>query len=169
MATTGIDICSPYGMACTECNDLVVAPKWSAYASKREVRHIWSCENCGHEIEMTVNTVLAPDRNPARALNGRSSGEQSRSEGVRYVKGQPHVRYERMRGRRAEALDCVVYGWAARSAIPVNYDQREMTLRSADRSKSFAQLARQVAEVNMGATMFFNRTIRIQSVMAGPD
>ena len=55
MATTGIDICSPYGMACTECNDLLVAPKWSAYVSKREVRHFWSCENCGHEIEMTVN------------------------------------------------------------------------------------------------------------------
>ena len=55
MATTEIDICSPYGMACTECNDLLVAPKWSAYVSKREVRHFWSCENCGHEIEMTVN------------------------------------------------------------------------------------------------------------------
>jgi transcription elongation factor Elf1 len=55
MATTGIDICSPYGMACTECNDLLVAPKWSAYVSKREVCHFWSCENCGHEIEMTVN------------------------------------------------------------------------------------------------------------------
>jgi hypothetical protein len=26
-----------------------------AYVSKREVRHFWSCENCGHEIEMTVN------------------------------------------------------------------------------------------------------------------
>jgi transcription elongation factor Elf1 len=59
MATTGIDICSPYGMACTECNDLLVAPKWSAYVSKREVRHIWSCENCGHEIEMTVNPRIS--------------------------------------------------------------------------------------------------------------
>ena len=55
MATTGIDNCSPYGMACTECNDLLVAPRWSAYVSKLEVRHFWSCENCGHEIEMTVN------------------------------------------------------------------------------------------------------------------
>jgi transcription elongation factor Elf1 len=55
MATTGIDICSPYGMACTECNDLLVAPKWSAYVSKHEVRHFWSCENCGHEIEMAGN------------------------------------------------------------------------------------------------------------------
>jgi transcription elongation factor Elf1 len=55
MSTRGIGNCSPYGMACTECNDLLVAPKWSAYVSKHEVRHFWSCENCGHEIEMTVN------------------------------------------------------------------------------------------------------------------
>jgi hypothetical protein len=33
----------------------MVAPNWSAYVSKHEVRHVWSCENCGHEIEMTVN------------------------------------------------------------------------------------------------------------------
>jgi len=55
MATTGIDNCSPYGMVCTECHDLLVAPRWSAYLSKHKVRHFWSCENCGHEIEMTVN------------------------------------------------------------------------------------------------------------------
>jgi PHP family Zn ribbon phosphoesterase len=45
MATTWIDNCSPYGMACTECNDV----------SKHEVRHVWSCENCGREIETVVN------------------------------------------------------------------------------------------------------------------
>ncbi len=55
MATTWIDNCSPYGMACTECNDLVVAPNWSAYVSKHEVRHVWSCENRGREIETVVN------------------------------------------------------------------------------------------------------------------
>jgi uncharacterized protein with PIN domain len=55
MATIGIDNYSPYGMACIECNDLLVAPKWSAYVSKHAVRHFWSCENCGHDIEMTVN------------------------------------------------------------------------------------------------------------------
>jgi len=55
MVTTGIDNYSRYGMACSECNDLLVAPRWSAYLGKHEVRHFWSCENCGHEIEMTVN------------------------------------------------------------------------------------------------------------------
>ena len=33
---------------------LTDAPKWSAYATKYEVRHFWSCDNCGHEIEMVV-------------------------------------------------------------------------------------------------------------------
>jgi transcription elongation factor Elf1 len=55
MTTAGIVGCSPYGMACTECNELVIAPEWSGYVGKHEVRHFWSCENCGHEIEMLVN------------------------------------------------------------------------------------------------------------------
>jgi uncharacterized protein with PIN domain len=57
MATTGIVVC--YGMACTECNDLLVAPTWSAYVSKHEVRHIWSCESCGRQIEMAVNPRIS--------------------------------------------------------------------------------------------------------------
>jgi primosomal protein N' len=55
MATAGIVDCSPYGMACTECNELVIAPEGSEYLGTHEVRHFWSCENCGHEIEMLVN------------------------------------------------------------------------------------------------------------------
>ena len=62
MVTTGIDNYSPYGMPCTECSDLLVAPRWSAYVSKYEVRHFWSCENCGYEIEVTVNRVLSPSK-----------------------------------------------------------------------------------------------------------
>jgi hypothetical protein len=55
MATAWRDNCARSGKACSECNDLLVAPKWSAYVSNHEVRHVWSCENCGHEIEMAVN------------------------------------------------------------------------------------------------------------------
>jgi len=55
MATAGIVVCSPYGMTCTECNELVIAAKSSAHVSNHEVRHFWSCDNCGHEIEMSVN------------------------------------------------------------------------------------------------------------------
>jgi hypothetical protein len=37
MLTTGMDNRARYGMACTECNNLLVAPKWSAYVSNHEV------------------------------------------------------------------------------------------------------------------------------------
>ena len=68
MATTGVDNCSPYGMTCTECNDLVVAPNWSAYVSKHEVRHVWSCENCGREIETVVNPRINAAPGPNTSL-----------------------------------------------------------------------------------------------------
>jgi transcription elongation factor Elf1 len=55
MATAGIVVCSSYGMTCTGCNELVIAPRSSAHVSNHEVRHFWSCENCGHEIELSVN------------------------------------------------------------------------------------------------------------------
>ena len=61
----GVDNCSPYGMVCSECNDSLIAPRWSAYVSKHEVRHFWSCENYGHEIEMMVN----PRMNAASKLS----------------------------------------------------------------------------------------------------
>jgi RNase P subunit RPR2 len=52
---TWTNVCSPYGMACIKCDHLLIAPKWSAYATKHEVRHFWSCDNCGHEIEIVVD------------------------------------------------------------------------------------------------------------------
>jgi phage terminase large subunit GpA-like protein len=48
---------------------------------------------------------------------------------VRYKAGQPVRRFERISGRaRAEALDCLVYAFAARSACPVQLDRREAEL-----------------------------------------
>ena len=70
MATTWVENCLPYGMACTECNNLLVAPNWSAYVSKHEVRHLWSCENCGREIEMTVNPRISPSETQ-QGVDGR--------------------------------------------------------------------------------------------------
>jgi transcription elongation factor Elf1 len=75
MATTGIDNYSPYGMACTECNDLLVAPRRSAYVSNHEVRHVWSCENCGREIETVVN----PRSNAAPGLVDFTLGQRGAS------------------------------------------------------------------------------------------
>lgn len=48
---------------------------------------------------------------------------------VRYAKGQPQRRFERISGRAAEALDCVVYAFAARQLVNVNWDSREADLR----------------------------------------
>ncbi len=49
---------------------------------------------------------------------------------TRYVKGQPQRRFERVPGRRAEALDCVVYAIAARQVVHVNFEEREAQLRA---------------------------------------
>lgn len=43
---------------------------------------------------------------------------------VRYVRGQPTRRFERIPGRRAEALDCCVYAFAARQLVNVNWARR---------------------------------------------
>jgi phage terminase large subunit GpA-like protein len=48
---------------------------------------------------------------------------------VRYARGRPIRRFERIPGRRAEALDCLVYATAARSAAPIQLDQRADNLR----------------------------------------
>src|SRR5262245_25685066 len=49
MATARIVVCSSYGIACTECKELVFAPNRSRYVDRNEVRHLWTCEDCGHE------------------------------------------------------------------------------------------------------------------------
>jgi phage terminase large subunit GpA-like protein len=43
---------------------------------------------------------------------------------IRYMRGQPVRRFERIPGRRAEALDCLVYAHAARSGLQLNLDVR---------------------------------------------
>lgn len=50
---------------------------------------------------------------------------------VRYKRGVPMRQFERIPGRRAETLDCVVYGWAARKLINMNPDRRAEELASA--------------------------------------
>lgn len=49
---------------------------------------------------------------------------------VRYSRGQPQRRFERIPGRRAEALDCVVYALAARQVVHINFEEREAQLRA---------------------------------------
>jgi phage terminase large subunit GpA-like protein len=44
---------------------------------------------------------------------------------IRYRHGQPYKRFERIAGRRSEALDCLVYGFAVRDLLGVRFDQLE--------------------------------------------
>lgn len=48
---------------------------------------------------------------------------------IRYSRGQPQRRFERIPGRRAEALDCTCYAFAARQILNINWDQRADDLR----------------------------------------
>jgi phage terminase large subunit GpA-like protein len=50
---------------------------------------------------------------------------------VRYQRGQPIRRFERKPGMRAEALDCLVYAWAARHMLSIPLDAREAELTRA--------------------------------------
>jgi phage terminase large subunit GpA-like protein len=47
---------------------------------------------------------------------------------VRYARGQPHRVFERYPGRLAEALECLVYALAARTAITTPSPHREAEL-----------------------------------------
>lgn len=49
---------------------------------------------------------------------------------VRYTRGQPTRIFERIMGRRAEALDCVVYSIAVRGLVRLDLQRRENELRS---------------------------------------
>lgn len=48
---------------------------------------------------------------------------------VRYQRGQPSRIFERIPGRRAEALDCVVYALAARALVATSPTRRADDLR----------------------------------------
>jgi len=50
---------------------------------------------------------------------------------VKYTRGTPQARFERIPGRRAETLDACVYAWAARSLVGMNLDRRAEELASA--------------------------------------
>ena len=46
---------SCFGLLCPHCNGSVIAPHCSKYVSEEQVRHFWSCEDCGHQIESVVD------------------------------------------------------------------------------------------------------------------
>ncbi len=56
---------SVFGMNCTQCGDLLIAPEWSEYADKHHVLHSWSCTNCGYQFETTAFLPAAGSVNDA--------------------------------------------------------------------------------------------------------
>ena len=50
---------------------------------------------------------------------------------TRYSRGHPVRQWEKISGRRNEALDCLAYAFAARQLVPANPDSREAELSSA--------------------------------------
>jgi|ERR1700722_8524557 hypothetical protein len=44
--------------ACPKCSDLQFAPAASEFVSKGKVRHVWSCEACGHEFSTSVKLAF---------------------------------------------------------------------------------------------------------------
>jgi DNA-directed RNA polymerase subunit M/transcription elongation factor TFIIS len=48
---------APYKISrlfCPQCKDLIIAATQSQHVSTNEIRHWWTCENCGHEYRTTV-------------------------------------------------------------------------------------------------------------------
>jgi transcription elongation factor Elf1 len=39
---------------CPQCNDVLFAAAASEHVSERHVRHVWSCESCGHVFATLV-------------------------------------------------------------------------------------------------------------------
>lgn len=49
---------------------------------------------------------------------------------LRYVRGRPEARFERIKGKRAETLDATVYAWAARQLIGQKIEARQEEVAS---------------------------------------
>jgi ribosomal protein L37AE/L43A len=50
--------------ACPKCNDLLFAPAAAEFVSKSRVRHIWSCDTCGHEFTTSVRLSFGGSSRP---------------------------------------------------------------------------------------------------------
>tara|TARA_R100000365_G_C2747504_1_gene77491 strand:- start:1346 stop:1720 length:375 start_codon:yes stop_codon:yes gene_type:complete len=61
---------------------------------------------------------------------------------IRYRHGRPYGQWERIKGRAAEALDCVVYAVAVRSLVNIQMDARGNELRNISDSAMIPKVIR---------------------------
>ena len=62
---TGAVACRRFPLpSCPNCDDLLFAPAASEFVSKSRVRHVWSCDACGHEFATSVQLSFNRIRRP---------------------------------------------------------------------------------------------------------
>jgi RNase P subunit RPR2 len=52
---------STFGVNCVHCDNELIAPEWSEYRSKQQIRHLWYCWKCDDCFETIVNTRSMED------------------------------------------------------------------------------------------------------------
>jgi ribosomal protein L37AE/L43A len=60
------------GISCPSCNDSVIAPDCTEYVSERQIRHFWSCENCGHQLQSVVELRIKASTSLGKRLRTRA-------------------------------------------------------------------------------------------------
>jgi len=54
---------------CPKCKDMLLAPTRSEYVNEALVRHVWSCEMCGHEFRAAVRLTKVSTRQRDNTLS----------------------------------------------------------------------------------------------------
>jgi RNase P subunit RPR2 len=57
------------GSFCPKCKDMLLAPTMSEYVSEALVRHLWSCDECGHEFQASVRLTKVSRGRQGRPLS----------------------------------------------------------------------------------------------------
>jgi RNase P subunit RPR2 len=57
------------GSFCPKCKEMLLAPTMSEYISEALVRHLWSCDGCGHEFQASVRLTKISRRRQGRTLS----------------------------------------------------------------------------------------------------
>jgi RNase P subunit RPR2 len=54
---------------CPKCKDMLLAPMMSEYINEALVRHLWSCDECGHEFQASVRLTKVSRGRQGRTLS----------------------------------------------------------------------------------------------------
>jgi hypothetical protein len=57
------------GSFCPKCKEMLLAPMISEYVSEALVRHLWSCDTCGHEFQASVRLTKVSGSRRTKTLS----------------------------------------------------------------------------------------------------